>query len=28
VTYLNGVEQSRDAQSVVILQKPRTALSL
>lgn len=28
VTYLNGVEQSRDAQSVVILQKPQTAVSL
>jgi len=28
VTYLNGVEQSRDAQSLIILQKPQTALSL
>ncbi len=28
VTYLNGVEQSRDAESVIILQKPQTALSL
>ena len=28
VTYLNGVEQGRDAQSIVILQKPQTALSL
>lgn len=28
VTYLNGVEQSREAQNVVILQKPQTALSL
>ncbi len=28
VTYWNGVEQSREAQNVVILQKPRTALSL
>ena len=28
VTYLNGVEQSREAKSVVILQKPQTATSL
>ena len=28
VTYLNGVEESREAQSVVILQKPQTALEL
>ena len=28
VTYLNGVEQSREAQSIVITQKPQTALSL
>lgn len=28
ITYLNGVEQSREAKSVVILQKPQTATSL
>lgn len=28
VTYLNGVEQGREAKSVVILQKPQTATSL
>ncbi len=28
VTYLNGIEQSREAKSVVILQKPQTATSL
>lgn len=28
ITYLNGVEQSREARSVVILQKPQTAASL
>lgn len=28
MTYLNGIEQSREAKSVVILQKPQTATSL